>query len=47
MFSRTGLVAGGGVLAPGLSSVMSLSSLLLYSNEIVDAGELDKDSIFQ
>ena len=54
MLSRTGLLAAAGVIAPDLSSpcteVMSLSSsLLVYSNEIVDAGELDLDgdSIFQ
>ena len=49
MLSRTGLAAATGVLAPGLSSpcteVMSMSSLLVDSKDIVDASELDEESI--
>ena len=55
MCSRVGLLVASGVVPPDLSSawteVMSMSSsLLVYSNVIVDAGELDldgDDSIFQ
>ena len=54
MCSRVGLLVASGVVPPDLSSAWTeaksmSSSLLVYSNVIVDAGELDldgEDSIF-